>query len=203
MRSGYFSDSASYLFIISSSRSLRNCNVSEFEAWLQICCLLLLFFLGFCTVLFSSTFFIRTKKNPSFLNVSLVSKILHFVKSKKVAFHSSELVPDSWNNEPCSYFDKAIQCIHGEYHKSSQKCVFFLQISVGTKRQRRLMLPTHLNGNLVTDIELKPVLNYKQTALSGDGRWLPSPKASELLGFRLRSWREVVSFTGRYVTSRL
>lgn len=44
MRSGYFSDSASYLFIISSSRSLRNCNVSEFEAWLQICCLLLFWF---------------------------------------------------------------------------------------------------------------------------------------------------------------
>lgn len=41
----------------------------------------------------------------------------------------------------------------------------------------------HLNGNLITDIELKPVLNYKQTALSGDERWLPSPKASELLGF--------------------
>lgn len=35
MRSGYFSDSAPNLFIISSSRSLPNCNVSEFRAWQQ------------------------------------------------------------------------------------------------------------------------------------------------------------------------
>lgn len=38
MRSGYiFSDSASYLFIISSSRSLRGCNVSKFHAQQQFC----------------------------------------------------------------------------------------------------------------------------------------------------------------------
>lgn len=65
----------------------------------------------------------------------------------------------------------------------------------------------HLNGNLInrhslqhnddlfsicthTSInterspeELKPVLNYKQAALSGDERRLPSPKASKLSSF--------------------